>query len=133
MRLKPIRQFILYFGLCLFLGCGQASAPVEGGTEGSLIAGETPIPDLEIKVYSAGSNVPLGFGATNHEGKFRLFLPKGDGALWLTPGEYTFTLESLGPVPPPLPVAYRNASKTQLKATWTTDAQSLDLKIPKLK
>ena len=97
------------------------------------MAGETPVPDVEVKIYAAGNSIPLGFGATNQEGKFRLVLPKGDGPLWLVPGDYVFTLESLGPVPPPMSAAYANASKTPLKATWKASDTSLDLKIPKLK
>jgi len=38
----------------------------------------------------------------------RLVSPKGEGPLWLSPGDDVFPLESLGPVPPPLSAAYSN-------------------------
>lgn len=126
-----IAFLILY--LLFQVGCSQNPALVEGGTAGSLVAGETPVPDVEVKIYAVGDSTPLGFGATNHEGKFRLVLPKGEGPFWLSPGDYVFTLESLGPVPPPLSPAYTNASKSPLKATWQEGDLALDLKIPKLK
>lgn len=97
------------------------------------MAGETPVPDVEVKIYAVGDSTHIGFGATNHEGKFRLVSPKGEGPLWLSPGDYVFTLQSLGPVPPPLSAAYASASKTPLKATWKASDLSLDLKLPKLK
>jgi hypothetical protein len=130
-----MRNYIAFVILCLLFqaGCSQSPALVEGGTAGSLLAGETPVPDVEVKIYAAGDSTPLGFGATNHEGKFRLVSPKGEGPLWLSPGDYVFTLESLGPVPPPLSPAYASALKTPLKATWKSSDQSFDLKIPKLK
>lgn len=130
-----MRNCTAFFILCLLfqVGCGQNPGLVEGGTAGSLVAGETPVPDVEVKFYALGSSTPMGFGATNHEGKFRLVLPKGEGPLWLSPGDYVFTLESLGPAPPPLLPAYSSASKSPLKATWKAGDQSLDLKIPKLK
>ncbi len=130
-----MRNCIAFVILCLLFqaGCEPSPSLVEGGTAGSLMAGETPVPDVEVKIYAVGDSTPLGFGATNHEGKFRLVSPKGEGPLWLTPGDYVFTLESLGPVPPPLPAAYTNASKSPLKATWKEGDLALDLKIPKLK
>ena len=118
----------------LFLcGCDAKPAHVTGGTAGSLTAGELPIPDFEIKVYKAGSSVPLGFGTSGKDGTFRLVEPKGEGSLWLEPGEYVFTLESLGPVRPPLSPAYTNATKTPLKVNWKAADQSLELKLPAFK
>ncbi len=118
----------------LFLsGCGAMPTQVVGGTAGSLTAGELPIPDFEIKVYKAGSTVPLGLGTTGKDGTFQLMEPKGGSPLWLAPGEYVFTLESLGPVPPPLSPAYMNATKTPLKVNRKAADQSLELKIPAFK
>ena len=48
-------------------------------------------------------------------------------------GKYVFTLESLGPVRPPLSPTYMNATKTPLKVNWKATNQSLELKIPAFK
>jgi len=124
---------LLVFGLLLPSGCSRGPTPVSGGTAGSLIAGETPVPDFEVKIYRAGSTIPLGLAATGNDGKFQLVLPKGEGPLWLSPGEYAFTLESLGPDSPRMLPAYANASKTPLKVNWKSDDKSLDLRIPAFK
>ena len=133
---KVDMRYVALLLMCskLFLcGCDAKPAHVTGGTAGSLTAGELPIPDFEIKVYKAGSSVPLGFGTSGKDGTFRLVEPKGEGSLWLEPGEYVFTLESLGPVRPPLSPAYTNATKTPLKVNWKAADQSLELKLPAFK
>ena len=133
---KVEMRYIALFFVCsqlLFSGCGAETSHVVGGTAGSLTAGEVPIPDFEIKVYKTGSTVPLGLGTTGKDGKFQLVEPKGVSPLWLAPGEYVFTLESLGPVPPPLSPAYMNATKTPLKVNWKAVDKSLDLKVPAFK
>ncbi len=120
-------------GLLLQSGCGGAPTSASGGTPGSLIAGETLVPDFEIKIYEAGNATPLGLGTTGNDGTFQLVRPRGEGPLWLLPGEYTFTLESLGPATPRISPAYANVSKTPLKVNWKVEDKSLDLKIPALK
>ena len=129
-------RYIALFIVCsqLFLsGCGTERSHDVGGTAGSLVAGELPLPDFEIKVYKTSSTVPLGLGTTGKDGKFQLMQPKGEGPLWLEPGDYAFTLESLGPASPPMSPTYTNASKTPLKVSWKVDDKSLSLKIPAFK
>ena len=130
-----MRNAILLISACLLAmsGCEDSSAKVAGGTPGSLVAGETPVPDFEVKVFEVGSSILLGVGTTGHDGKFQLVRPNGDGPLWLYPGEFAFTLESLGPAAPRLAVVYANATKTPLKVKWNAQVKSLDLKIPAIK
>ena len=129
--MKYLSLFIL---CCLFVlnGCGGKSTQI-GGTPGSLIAGEVPIPDFEIEVFAADTLFSLGLAATGQDGKFQLMKSKGEGPLWLVPGQYVITLKSVGPAPPRILPAYANPAKTPLKVKWNAEDTSLDLKIPAFK
>ena len=72
---------------------------------------------------------PIGFGNTAVDGSFLLYTPGADGPLWLEPGDYVFTLESLGP-PVQFPDVYVNAETSPLKVTWSREMQTLALKAP---
>jgi len=113
-------------------GCGGTRS-VEGGTTGTLMAGEIALPDFEIKVYLQGSESPLGMGTTGPDGRFQLFAPKANGPLWLQAGEYAFTLEALGPDSPRIVRTYSDAKKTPLKLSWEPTSKSLALRIPAIK
>ena len=129
-------KYLVLLIVCIPLilsGCEARTSQVVGGTAGSLTAGEFPIPDFEIKVYKTGDTVPLGLGTTGKDGKFQLFQPKGEGPLWLEEGEYSITLESVGPEMPRMLPAYTNPSKTPVKVKWKGDDKSLELKIPSFK
>ncbi len=121
--------------LCLLLlgGCSAGPSRISGGTSGSLLAGDTPVPDFEVRIYATASTALLGLGTTGNDGKFQLVKPKGEGPLWLLPGEYAFTLESIGPETPRMPPAYGNASKTPLRVNWKSEDKALDLRIPAFK
>jgi hypothetical protein len=119
--------------LVALIGCGPFSQPTLGGTPGTLTAGELRIPDFEVKIFETGSTKPLAVGTTDGDGKFQLVQPKGEGPFWLLPGEYGFTLDSVGPSPPRMPANYSNPSKTPLKVKWKPDDKTLDLRIPALK
>ncbi len=56
-------------------------------------------------------------------GRFELRNLKADQALWLEPGSYSFTLESIGN-PMKIPLQYRDPIKTPLKY------DSVDAKLP---
>jgi hypothetical protein len=71
----------------------------------------------------------VGFGTTDNAGHFELLTPDGQAALYLEPGNYTFTLESVGP-PVQFPEEYLQPETTPLKVTWTADMSSLDLVAP---
>lgn len=121
-------------GILLSIGCSPApSNVVSGGTTGSLVAGDVPLPDFEVKVHDAADLNLLGFGTTGSDGRFQLVQSKGDGPLLLTPGNYVMTLASIGPAAPRISQAYTNASKSSLKVTWKSEDKSLDLKIPAMK
>lgn len=129
-------KFRAPFFICILLAIGCSPTPanvVSGGTVGSLIAGDVPLPDFEVKVHDAADLSLLGFGTTGNDGRFQLVQSKGDAPLVLTPGEYVMTLASIGPAAPRISQAYTNASKSSLKVTWKPQDKSLDLKIPAMK
>ena len=130
-----MRQFnsilaVVPFTVSLLSGCGDAPAPTAGGTPGTLTFGDGVTSDINITVHrnSAGSFQPIGFGLTDVEGKFILYQTGAAGPLWLEPGDYVFTLESVGPSIT-LPKEYFSPLSTPLNLSWTADSTSADLKV----
>ena len=121
---------ILLFIASLLTGCSDASALATGGTPGTLTFGDGVTSDINITVHrnSAGSFQPIGFGLTDVEGKFILYQTGAAGPLWLEPGDYVFTLESVGPSIA-FPKEYLNPQTTPLKLNWTANSKSADLTV----
>ncbi len=131
-----MKIFSAPFLICILFSIGCSPPPtniVSGGTAGSLIAGDLPLPDFEVKVHDAADLNLLGFGTTGNDGRFQLVQSKGDAPLVLTPGNYVMTLASIGPAAPRISQAYTNASKSSLKVAWKPEDRTLDLKIPAIK
>ncbi len=114
---------------CL-MGC-SSPAISRDGSSGSLQFGADTLSDICVVVHKKdGSSFQgAGFGTTDHNGSFHLVNNGGQEALVLEPGDYCFTLESLGPQIV-FPADYLKPETTPLKVTWTTDMKSLDLKVP---
>lgn len=112
-------------------GCtgSQAVAP---GTRGVIHAGGAALSDVQVTVHrTVGSTYePIGHGVSSPTGEFGLIQTAGAGSLWLEPGEYAFTLESVGPEPLAWPVDYSRPESTPLTRTWTENDESLDLVVP---
>jgi hypothetical protein len=128
-----MRQFnsilrVFLFTVSMLAGCSDVPAPVTGGTPGTLTFGDGVTSDINITVHrnSAGSFQSIGFGLTDVEGKFILYQTGAAGPLWLDPGDYVFTLESVGPSIA-FPKEYLNPQTTPLKLNWTADSKSADL------
>jgi hypothetical protein len=110
-------------------GCGGVQ-PVAGGTAGTLSFGDQLLSDIQVTVYESdgGSWTPIGFGVTDREGWFELVSNGARGALWLSPGEYRFTLDSAG-APVQIPTEYTQADSTPLKSSWSEQDGELELKL----
>lgn len=121
---------VFLFNVLLLSGCSDASAPARGGTPGTLTFGDGVTSDINITVHrnSAGSFQPIGFGLTDVEGKFILYKTGAAGPLWLEPGDYVFTLESVGPSIE-FPKEYLSPQSTPLMLNWTADSTSADLTV----
>ncbi len=110
-------------------GCGGAH-PVVGGTRGVLRMGDELTSDIQVTVHQVDGDAtrPVGFGVTALDGSFELVTNGAHGPLWLSPGEYRFTLESAGS-PVPLPTEFARPESTPLAVAWSTDDCDLDLEI----
>jgi len=112
-------------------GCGGVH-PVVGGTPGILHMGDELTSDIQVTVHQVdGSSMrPVGFGVTTLDGSFELVTNGARGPLWLSPGEYRFTLESAGS-PVPLPKEFARPDSTPLAVVWSADDCDLDLDVQK--
>lgn len=123
------RQWLILIIVCkLFAGCGPK--PVPGGTEGVVHVGATTLPDILVRVFPADSADAVGFGITESDGAFELRKPNATGPLWLPPGEYRATIESVGPTRLVFPADYARPETTPLMVIWTGDDRVLDLEVP---
>lgn len=101
-----------------------------GGTAGSVTIDGQKLPEIQVKIYQIAGDrqTPIGFGVTDAEGKFLLLQNGAVGKLFLKPGEYRVTIETIGPeitIPPD----YLDPEKTPLQVTWTQDLKELPLTV----
>ena len=117
-------------GIAVVCGCGGPS-PTRPGTVGTIHAGKQPIANIRVTFHRRDEDDSelIGFGVSDHNGKFRLFLEDAIGPLWLEPGEYAVTLESDGAEPYFWPEDYLDPLKTPLVQSWDGD-EELALDVP---
>jgi hypothetical protein len=110
------------------LGCQER--PVIGGSKGILMAAGEPLSDIQLTVHreKEGTFEPLGFAVSKTDGKFELFTPGAAGPLWLSPGEYRFTLESAG-APLEIPAEYLTATRSPLRTSIDNQGVYIKLEI----
>jgi len=121
-------RFLSLGMLVLFLGCGPR--PTTGGTPGTFQYGGLPRVDVQIQLHRQPSQEHVGFGVTTADGKFQLISPDAKGPLFLSPGEYSITLESVGTDPVLFPTEYTSPTTTPLRHVWSASDTSLDIQIP---
>lgn len=121
--------------LSLFLssglfGCSEPTVSKDGSI-GTLKFGAQTLGDICVVVHKQDGTAfqQLGFGTTDGTGKFFLLKTGGQEALILEPGDYSFTLEPVGPQIA-FPTIYLQPEKSPLKTNWTADKTSLDLNAP---
>lgn len=118
--------------LANMVGCDNAPSAAVGGTSGTLKFEDQVTSDIVITIHRLnGTSVEsIGFGTTQIDGSFALYKPGAAEPLFLEPGEYSCTLESVGPSIK-LPKDYMTASRSPLKFTWTSEMKSVELIAPK--
>lgn len=126
-----LRYFMLAFILTSLSGCSGSTQSAAGGTAGKLSFGDEVSSDIRITVCKklAGKFQTIGFGNTAPDGSFVLYKHGANEPLWLEPGDYSFTLESVGP-PVEFPVAYVDPETSPLRVAWTSELQTLELNAP---
>ena len=126
-RIRMITAGIV-FG-CL-LGCGSATVSKDG-TAGALWFGTETVGDICVVAHRRDGVrfQQVGFGTTDQSGFFNLLKIGGQDPLLLEPGDYVFTLESVGPQID-FPTVYLQPELTPLKVAWSTGMTMLDLQAP---
>jgi hypothetical protein len=124
------RRFIFLALLLLTLGF-STNRSVPGGTPGVLRSADgNGLREVQINVHRAQDRQLIGFGVSTEGGAFALYQLQAKGPLYLEPGEYVFTLESIAPELIPLPPATRDPQRTPLRQTWASGDKLLELQIP---
>jgi hypothetical protein len=125
-----LNRFITLILVGSLLGCSEPTVSKDGSI-GTLKFGTQTLGDICVVVHKKEDSAfqQLGFGTTDGTGMFFLLKTGGQEALILEPGDYTFTLEPVGPQIA-FPPVYLQPEKSPLKSTWTADMTSLDLNAP---
>lgn len=124
--------FVLMLIAAMTPGCGTKG--VIGGTKGLLHTGSAMMSELQITVHQVEGSATkqIGSGVTDSNGEFELVTNGAKGPLKLSPGEYRFTLESVG-APVVLPQEFTQADTTPLKLTWSAGDKAIDFDLPVFK
>lgn len=127
----PVVPLLVLYAACVAIGC-DGSPAVSGGTEGVLRAGAVTLGEIQVTVHRMDGPTPraVGFGVSGLDGRFNLIQNGAAGPLWLTPGEYRCTVESVGPDMLLFPPQYAKAESSPLKVVWSGTEQALDLDVP---
>ncbi len=108
-------------------GCARSSSI---GTQGTLRRGDEPLANVRVTVNRLRNDVieSMGFGVTDEGGTFFLVTGLAGRGLRLAPGNYVFTLKSVGGQLR-IPNEYAQVNLTPLKVTWPGGDQILDLEV----
>lgn len=110
-------------------GCTKDDS-VRGGTTGRVTMGGEPFPEIQVTVFRGEPNdaLKLGFGVTGMDGRVELLAEEATGPLWLIPGEYLVTVESIGPTLA-IPRDCLDVKRTPLRLTIGEDSTEFTLDI----
>lgn len=129
---KRIPRWMLV-GLTIGVASAGCSEPpsVRGGNIGRVTVGGQSWPEVQVTIYRgpATDALKLGFGVTNAEGRIELLAEEATGPLWLVPGDYLATAESIGP-PLEIAPACRDVAKTPLRFTIGNGQSEFALDVP---
>ena len=119
--------------LTLLLLCGCGERTMTGGTPGSVTIDGQKDAEIQVQIHQIREKEieTWGFGVTDAEGKFRLLQNGAAGKLYLQPGEYRVTVESVGPELR-IPSDFLDPERTPLRVTWSGSEQELALAVTTL-
>lgn len=72
----------------------------------------------------------VGTGVSRMDGRFELFLPDGTGPLWLDPGEYIVTAESVGSTPLVWEEPIGDVLLSPIRLNWVGPERDLIIELP---
>ncbi len=92
--------------------------------------GDEPLANVRVTVNRLRNDAieSIGFGVTDEGGTFFLVTGPAGSGLRLSPGDYCFTLKSVGGQLR-IPNEYAQVNRTPLKVTWPGGDQVLDLEV----
>lgn len=122
------RKFALFLTSVVLIGCAGRVRGVTGGTAGELHCSGAPLGDIRITIHQIDPDgtEPIGFAETRSDGAFELVTMEAAGPLKLVPGDYCYTLESVG-APISIPKEFTKPETTPMKMTWAADDLVIDL------
>lgn len=125
---------VLTLSALLMEGCGKPQE-IPGGTPGIVRVDEKGLPDVQVTAYRANTDQkrePVAIGISGRSGEFVLRNLNTLEAVWIEPGEYRFTVESIGEIHIPWSPEFRNPERTPLRQIRTDqDHQKLiELNVP---
>lgn len=125
---------LILTGIFFFPGCRDRVRSVSGGTTGVLDCGGQRLGDIQLTLHhpKGTSFRPVGFAVTRPDGTFELYAHGATGPLWLSPGKYRCTLESVG-APVQFPKPYRAPETTPLELEWAETMEQLQVNGPTVK
>ena len=112
-------------------GCG-VPGEIPGGTAGFLRANGQPLPDVLVTVYPdmPSATDALGIGITDADGRFELRMREPITPLILDPGDYRFTVQSMGEIYLVWPPEYADPLKTPLARSVSSSSEELEISVP---
>lgn len=115
--------------LMMISGCTKDGS-VRGGTTGRVTVGGEPFPEIQVTVFRGEPKdaLKLGFGVTGMDGRVELLAEEATGPLWLIPGEYLVTVESIGPTLA-IPRDCLDVKRTPLRMTIGTVSSEFTLDV----
>ena len=126
---RPSWPCVLPAVAVLACGCGRTTE-LPGGTKGILLVQGMPVEEIQINVFRQGAASSLAFGISDYAGRFELRHPESLEAVWLEPGEYKITIESVGEYYLRWPSPYSNPAETPLQHTLSGREEEFRVEIP---
>ncbi|MCA9130487.1 MAG: carboxypeptidase regulatory-like domain-containing protein [Planctomycetales bacterium] len=114
--------------LVVTTGCSQQGTA--GGTRGRLTSDGVPLPQMQVTVFDAHSN-SIATGFTQNNGQFELVSLDGAEPVLLSPGEYRWTLQTVG-AEVDIPKRLTDPASSDLAVEWNEDNEIV-LEAPGLK
>ncbi|HWL08283.1 MAG TPA: hypothetical protein VNQ76_07760 [Planctomicrobium sp.] len=132
--MRRLLLIVLIVSVMQMEGCSEPRE-IPGGTPGIIRIDSKGIADVQVTAYRKNQDQrfePVAIGISGRNGEFELRKQDALEAVWLEPGEYRFTVESIGDIHIPWSPEFRNPEKTSLRQTRTDQDHKklIELSVP---